>query len=124
MAAGQQALSYGPWIWLPLRCFFQVILPKKVFLTWAVVGECPIICAPSRTARMFFANIRQHILDAQSGTLFNEPRLLLMEELREPRNYFSLLRAIAQGRTRLNDIAQGAGIGDVTTAVILIFSSK
>jgi len=38
-----------------------------------------------------------------------------MEELREPRNYFSLLRAIAQGRTRLNEIAQGASIGDVTT---------
>ena len=58
-----------------------------------------------------YSNIRQHILDAQSGTLFNEPRLLLMEELREPRNYFSILRAIAQGRTRLNEIAQGAGIG-------------
>jgi hypothetical protein len=38
-----------------------------------------------------------------------------MEELREPRNYFSILRAIAQGRTRLNEIAQGSGVGDVTT---------
>ena len=60
-------------------------------------------------------NIRQHILDAQTGALFNEPRLLLMEELREPRNYFSILRAIAQGRTRLNEITQASGVGEVTS---------
>lgn len=61
-----------------------------------------------------FANIRQHILDAQTGELFNEPRLFLMEELREPRNYFSILRAIAQGNTRLNKIAQASAVGAVT----------
>ena len=38
-----------------------------------------------------------------------------MEELREPRNYFSVLRAIAQGATRLNEISLAARIGDVTT---------
>jgi AAA+ ATPase superfamily predicted ATPase len=35
-----------------------------------------------------------------------------MEELREPRNYFSILRAIAHGKTKLNDIAQSAQVGD------------
>jgi hypothetical protein len=62
-----------------------------------------------------FANIHRHILDSQSGALYNEPRLLLMEELREPRNYFSILSAIAQGRTRLNEIAQGSGVGEVNS---------
>lgn len=38
-----------------------------------------------------------------------------MEELREPRNYFSVLSAVAQGRTRLNEIVQGAGVGQATT---------
>jgi AAA+ ATPase superfamily predicted ATPase len=58
-----------------------------------------------------FDNIRTHILHPQ-GTLYNEPLLLLVEELREPRNYFSILRAIAAGHTRLNEIAQAAGVGD------------
>ena len=58
-----------------------------------------------------FANIREQILDVR-GLLYTEPRLLLLEELREPRNYFSILRAIAQGSTRLNEIAQKAGVGD------------
>ena len=46
-----------------------------------------------------FTNIRTHILHPQS-TLYDEPLLLLVEELREPRNYFSILRAIAAGQTR------------------------
>ena len=95
--------------------FFPSYSAEEKFLTWAVVGGMPYYLRTFQDSQDVFANIRQHILDAQSGTLFNEPRLLLMEELREPRNYFSLLRAIAQGRTRLNEIAQGAGIGDVTT---------
>ena len=95
--------------------FFPSYSAEEKFLTWAVVGGMPYYLRTFQDSQDVFANIRQHILDTQSGTLFNEPRLLLMEELREPRNYFSLLRAIAQGRTRLNEIAQGAGIGDVTT---------
>jgi len=39
----------------------------------------------------------------------------MMEELREPRNYFSLLRAIAQGNTRLNEIAKASGVGSPST---------
>lgn len=61
-----------------------------------------------------FSNMRKHILDLQ-GLLYSEPRLLLLEELREPRNYFSILRAIAQGSTRLNEIAQKAGVGNSPT---------
>ena len=94
--------------------FFPGYSAEEKFITWAVVGGMPYYLRTFQSDQDVFTNIRQHILDAQSSTLFNEPRLLLMEELREPRNYFSILRAIAQGRTRLNEIAQGAGIGDVT----------
>ena len=95
--------------------FFPGYSAEEKFITWAVVGGMPYYLRTFQDSQDIFSNIRQHILDAQTGTLFNEPRLLLMEELREPRNYFSILRAIAQGRTRLNEIAQGAGIGEVTT---------
>ena len=95
--------------------FFPGYSAEEKFITWAVVGGMPYYLRTFQDNQDVYTNIRQYILDAQSGTLFNEPRLLLMEELREPRNYFSILRSIAQGRTRLNEIAQGAGIGDVTT---------
>lgn len=94
--------------------FFPAYSAKEKFITWAIVGGMPYYLRTFQDSQNVFSNIRQHILDAQTGTLFNEPRLLLMEELREPRNYFSILRAIAQGRTRLNEIVQGSGIRDVT----------
>ena len=56
-------------------------------------------------------NVREGILDKHSP-LYEEPRFLLMQELNEPSLYFSILKAIAFGRTRLNDIAQETGIVD------------
>ena len=97
--------------------FFPNYSLEEKFLSWAILGGMPYYLLTFKDKQSISANIFQHILDEQSGTLFNEPRLLLMEELREPRNYFSVLRAIAQGRTRMNEIAQSAGIGEVTTVV-------
>lgn len=95
--------------------FFQKYSHDEQFLAWAVLGGIPYYLRTFSDHQDIFANIRQHILDAQTGVLFSEPRLLLMEELREPRNYFSILRAIAQGRSRLNEIMQASGVSEVTT---------
>ncbi len=93
--------------------FFPAYPAEQQFLAWAVLGGMPYYLRTFSDQTNIFSNIRQHILDAQTGELFNEPRLLLMEELREPRNYFSILRAIAQGNTRLNEISQASGVGAV-----------
>lgn len=95
--------------------FFPNYSPDEQFLAWALLGGMPYYLRAFSDGQDIFSNIRAHILDVQSGELFNEPRLLLMEELREPRNYFSILRAIAQGSTRLNEIAQASGVGAVNT---------
>ncbi|MBW6466672.1 MAG: ATP-binding protein [Brevefilum sp.] len=95
--------------------FFSRYTPEDQFLTWAVLGGMPYYLRTFSQNQDVYANIRQHILDPHTGALFNEPKLLLMEELREPRNYFSILRAIAQGRTRLNEITQASGVGTVNS---------
>ena len=95
--------------------FYPKYSPEEQFLAWAVVGGMPYYLTTFTDQQKLLANIRQHILDAHSGSLYSEPRLLLMEELREPRNYFSLLHAIAQGNTRLNEIAQASGVGPPST---------
>jgi hypothetical protein len=96
--------------------FFPKYSAENQFLAWAVLGGMPYYLRTFSDHQDIFTNIRQNILDSQTGALFNEPRLLLMEELREPRNYFSILRAIAQGHTRLNEIAQASGVSEVTAA--------
>ncbi len=94
--------------------FFSDYSAQERFIAWVVVGGMPYYLRMFQDSPDVFSSIRHQVLDSQTGTLFNEPRLLLMEELREPRNYFSILRAIAQGRTRLNEITQSAGIGDAS----------
>jgi AAA+ ATPase superfamily predicted ATPase len=95
--------------------FFPRYAPEDQFLTWAVLGGMPYYLRTFSQNQDVFVNIRQHILDPHTGALFNEPQLLLMEELREPRNYFSILRAIAQGHTRLSEITQASGVGTVNS---------
>jgi len=95
--------------------FFPDYSSEEQFFAWAILGGMPYYLRTFSDREDILTNIRQHILDAQTGALFNEPRLLLMEELREPRNYFSILRAIAQGRTRLNEITLASGVREVTS---------
>lgn len=94
--------------------FFPHYSLDQRFLAWAVLGGMPYYLRVFDDREDLFSNIRRHILEPQSGVLFNEPRLLLMDELREPRNYFSILRAIAQGHTRLNAITQASGLAERT----------
>lgn len=94
--------------------FFPNYAPQAQFITWAILGGMPYYLRTFSDSQDVDANIRQHILDARTGALFNEPRLLLLEELREPRNYFSILRSIAQGHARLSEITQASGVGEVT----------
>ncbi len=94
--------------------FFPNYSPIQQLEAWAVLGGMPYYLSVFSDQEDVFSNIRKHILDVQ-GLLYSEPRFLLLEELREPRNYFSILRAIAQGGTRLSEIAQKAGVGDSST---------
>lgn len=94
--------------------FFPGYSPVQQMEAWAVLGGMPHYLRTFVDSVDIFANIREHVLDRR-GTLYNEPYLLLMEELREPRNYFSILRAIAEGNTRLNEIAQSAKVGEGPT---------
>ena len=94
--------------------FFPGYSPVQQIEAWSVLGGMPYYLSAFTDEVDIFTNIRKQILDIH-GLLYSEPHLLLLEELREPRNYFSILRAIAQGSTRLNEIAQKAGVGDKPT---------
>lgn len=54
-------------------------------------------------------NIERQIFNP-TAFLHDEVRFILMEELRDPKNYLSLLQSIAFGNTRMNDIVQRTGI--------------
>jgi uncharacterized protein len=91
--------------------FFPGYSPIQRMEAWAVLGGMPYYLHAFTDSEDIFTNVHRQIID-RSGLLHAEPRLLFLEELREPRNYFSILRAIASGRRRLGEIASGAGVGD------------
>ena len=65
-------------------------------------------------------NVQRQILKT-GCCLYDEVRFLLMEELREPKDYFAVLRAIASSKTRLNGIAQSAfGTGESRKAAFYL----
>lgn len=98
---------------LPLRAssaFFPRYSPEQQIQAYAVLGGTPAYLAQFDDREPLLRNIEQYLLDPGSY-LYLEPQFLLREELREPRNYFAILQAIAQGQTRLNEIAQVTGLG-------------
>ncbi len=102
-------LHLQPLGYLDAGQFFPKYSLEDRVLAYAILGGMPFYLSAFDPTKELAANIRSKILEPAS-VLYSEARLLLMEELREPRNYFSLLRAISFGKTRLNEIAQEAGL--------------
>lgn len=97
---------------LPLHAAAGLLLQRDPIVqieTYAVLGGIPIYWTQFDAQAPLLVNIEQHILNPASY-LYQEPLFLLREELQEPRNYFAILQAIAQGRTRLNEVVQVTGM--------------
>lgn len=95
------------------RLFFPDYNPTDQVRAYAVLGGTPAYLNAASTSQSLLENIGQRIL-ARGTFLYDEARFLLQQELREPRNYFAILEAIAAGRTRLNEIKQATGLEGVT----------
>ncbi len=80
---------------------------------YAVFGNMPYYLAHVRAEASLAENIFDLIL-MRDGLLHEEARLLLDVELPDANVYFSVLRAIAAGQTRVNQIDQRTGIGDTS----------
>jgi hypothetical protein len=91
-----------------LKAFFPGRTFDELVRIYAVLGSVPAYIEKLNSKHDIFANIAELILD--KGTfLYNEIEYILREELREPRNYFVILRAIAQGKRKLSEIINETG---------------
>ncbi len=106
---GQLVLQ--PFRFEDLEDFFPNYSKEKRVHAYAVLGGTPAYLQRINDKVNVEKNIKNEILNKNS-LLYSEPRFLLMEELREPSIYFSILKAIAFGKTRLNEIVQETGIRD------------
>ncbi len=92
-----------------LKGFFPRYSSEKRISTYAILGGVPAYLARFSHQFSIRENIEKQILKP-TAFLHDEVRLILMEELRDPKHYLSVLQSIAFGNTRLNDIVQRTGI--------------
>lgn len=84
--------------------FFPHWSPEDRIRAYAVTGGVPHYLLQLDPARSLAWNIQHRVL-GRGTVLYQEAELLVREELREPRLYYSILRAISDGSTRVSDIA-------------------
>lgn len=106
---GQMLLE--PMTFHDVEAFFPQSSREERVSIYAALGGTPAYLQRFRPEKTFEQNIKDEILD-KNAMLYGEPRFLLMEELREPSLYFSILKSIAFGRNRLNEIVQDTGISE------------
>jgi AAA+ ATPase superfamily predicted ATPase len=104
----------GQWQLQPLsfwdaRRLLPGFAPDDGVRAFAVLGGVPAYLRQFDDTLPLVENIERRIL-ALGEFLHDEPRFLLLQELREPHRYFAVLDAIAGGRTRPNEIAQATHI--------------
>ncbi|MDF1534703.1 MAG: ATP-binding protein, partial [Methanosarcinaceae archaeon] len=104
----------GQWLVEPLRfkdvCKFVLKYDiQNCIETYAVLGGIPFYLSMFNDNNSVLKNIDNMLL-SKGSVLQREPEFLLMEEIREPRNYFLILKAIAFGNTRSSEIINTTGL--------------
>ena len=91
------------------RKFFKSYNLIDQIRSFAILGGIPFFLEQFDPDISVKENITESI--ANNGcVLREETRNLLREELREPKNYFSILKNVAHGKTKFNEIVQQTGI--------------
>jgi AAA+ ATPase superfamily predicted ATPase len=123
--AGYSATTYGrragqlrlrPFRPEDVALFLPQWSPEQRIAAYAVFGSMPYYLAHIRPEQDLAENILNLIL-MSDGLLHEEARLLLEQELTDAAGYFSVLRAIAAGQTRVSQIATRTGVRGGTMRV-------
>ena len=102
-------LKIGEFDYVSIRPFVAKYDEEDKVRTYAVFGGTPGYLALLNDNKSLLENIEELVL-RPGAPLREEPRILLSMELREPSRYLQVLKAIADGATKLGEIADKSGI--------------
>lgn len=83
--------------------FFPDWSPDDLVRAYAVTGGIPHYLLQFEPGRSLAWNIAHRVIQ-RGAVLYQDAELLLREELREPRLYYSILRALSDGLTRVSEV--------------------
>ncbi len=90
------------------RQFFPRPNFEDALAFYAVCGGVPAYLLEFNPQVDLWTNIRERVL-TPATFLYPEPEFILREELREPRNYFAILKALAAGKTKIGELVNETG---------------
>ncbi|MEK6816789.1 MAG: ATP-binding protein [Nanoarchaeota archaeon] len=104
----------GQWKLDPLafkfvREFFPRYSMADLIRLYAVTDAIPLYLLKFEPGKSLSYNIANHLFK-KGEFMYEEAEFLLKEELREPGNYFMILKAIAHGNTKFADILNHTGM--------------
>lgn len=98
-----------PFTYFEARKMLKGFSEEEQAILYGITGGIPEYLARIDST----VSLDQNIIDAffdESGRLFEEPANLLKQELREPASYHSIISAIANGASRINEISTKTGL--------------
>lgn len=98
-----------PFDYLDASQMLPGLSPETLVQTYATFGGTPYYLNQVDASLSYEENVASLMFDP-SGLLYEEPLMLLRQELREPSLYNSVLGAIASGATKPKAIAERAGV--------------
>ena len=89
--------------------FSKDYAPEDIAVFYGITGGIPMYLSLMDTGLSLAENIKRNFL-SPSGYLFEEPGNLIKQECREPGQYNAVIKAIANGATRLSEISGKTGM--------------
>lgn len=111
-------LKMRPFDFFDAAKMFPHATPIEKIMYYASLGGTPYYLAAIDASASYLDNMASLFFD-RTGLMFDEPNMLMRQELRETSIYSSVLRAIACGSTKSNEIADRAGISTTSVTMYL-----
>ena len=98
-----------PFPFSPARQFYPGLSFDRCLELYSIAGGNPSYLKRFNPTFSLDRNIKEYILQPEAF-LYNEIEFILREELREPRNYFAILKAIALSKNKISEIVNETGL--------------
>lgn len=124
---GYQSPLYGrrtsqykikPFTYFESKKYFKNYTNKEKAVIYGITSGIPLYLSLINENLSLKDNIIDNFLSA-NGYLYEEPTSLIKQECREPAIYNSIIQVIAEGATRLSDIANKVGLETGVTTIYI-----
>ena len=99
----------NPFSYSKARKFYPRLSFDRCLELYSIAGGNPSYLNKFNSQSSLDVNIKENILQPEAF-LYNEIEFILREELREPRNYWAILKAIALSKNKVSEIVNETGL--------------